>query len=59
VTVSMHYMMQFTWVLLLHELLISQLLLLLLLLRAERSELELERRRGWREKKMAVRLDGD
>jgi hypothetical protein len=55
----MHYMMQFTWVLLLHELLISQLLLLLLLLRAERSELELERRRGWRGKKMAVRLDGD
>jgi hypothetical protein len=55
----MHPMMQFTWVQLLHELLISPLLLLLLLLCAERSELKLERRRGWRGNKMAVRLDGD
>ena len=55
----MHFMILLTWVLLLHELLISllPLLLLLLLLRAERSELKLERRRGWRGKKMAVRLD--
>jgi hypothetical protein len=59
VTALMHPMMQFTWVQLLHELLISPLLLLLLLLCAERSELKLERRRGWRGNKMAVRLDGD
>jgi hypothetical protein len=55
----MHFMMQFTWVQLLHELLISLLPLLLLLLRTERSELKLARGRGWRGKKMAVRLDGD